>query len=31
LKVHLKQYFPTVNSKYELLNIPPLRTYEAIK
>ena len=31
LKVHLQQYFPTVNSKYELLNIPPLRTYEAIK
>ena len=31
LKVHLKQYFPIVNSKYELANIPPLRTYEAIK
>ncbi|MGO8944837.1 MAG: class I SAM-dependent methyltransferase [Syntrophobacteraceae bacterium] len=31
LKVHLQQYFPTVNSKYELANIPPLRTYEAIK
>jgi phospholipid N-methyltransferase len=31
LKVHLKKYFPQVNSKYELANIPPLRTYEAIK
>jgi phospholipid N-methyltransferase len=31
LKVHLKKYFPRVNSKYELANIPPLRTYEAIK
>ncbi len=31
LKVHLKKYFPTVNSKYEIANIPPLRTYEAIK
>ena len=31
LKVHLQQYFPVVNSKYELGNIPPLRTYEAIK
>jgi len=31
LKVHLQQYFPVVNSKYELANIPPLRTYEAIK
>jgi phospholipid N-methyltransferase len=31
LKVHLQQYFPIVNSKYELANIPPLRTYEAIK
>ncbi len=31
LKVHLQQYFPTVNSKYEIANIPPLRTYEAIK
>jgi phospholipid N-methyltransferase len=31
LKVHLQKYFPVVNSKYELVNIPPLRTYEAIK
>ncbi len=31
LKVHLKKHFPIVNSKYELANIPPLRTYEAIK
>jgi phospholipid N-methyltransferase len=31
LKVHLQKYFPIVNSKYELVNIPPLRTYEAIK
>ncbi|MGC8490361.1 MAG: class I SAM-dependent methyltransferase [Syntrophobacteraceae bacterium] len=31
LKVHLKKYFPIVHSKYELANIPPLRTYEAIK
>lgn len=31
LKVHLQQYFPTVHSKYELANIPPLRIYEAIK
>ncbi len=31
LKNHLKQYFPIVRSKYELANIPPMRTYEAIK
>lgn len=31
LKVHLQQYFPKVNSRYELMNIPPLRIYEAIK
>ena len=31
LKVHLEKYFPTVNSKYEIMNIPPLRIYEAIK
>ena len=31
LKVHLQKYFPIVNSKYELANIPPLRTFEAIK
>ncbi len=31
LKVHLKRYFPQVHSKYELVNIPPLRIYEAIK
>lgn len=31
LKVHLEQYFPMVYSKYELVNIPPLRIYEAVK
>ncbi|MEN6440065.1 MAG: methyltransferase domain-containing protein [Syntrophobacter sp.] len=31
LKNHLQKYFPQVNSKYELANIPPLRTFEAIK
>ncbi|MHC1725483.1 MAG: class I SAM-dependent methyltransferase [Syntrophobacteraceae bacterium] len=31
LKVHLEQHFPVVHSKYELVNIPPLRTYEAVK
>ena len=31
LKVHLQKYFPHVNSKYELVNIPPLRIYEATK
>lgn len=31
LKNRLWQYFPKVQSKYELLNIPPLRIYEAVK
>ncbi|MFZ2448583.1 MAG: methyltransferase domain-containing protein [Syntrophobacteraceae bacterium] len=31
LKVHLQRYFPEVSAKYELVNIPPLRIYEAIK
>lgn len=31
LKVHLDQYFPLVRTKFEFLNIPPLRVYEAIK
>ncbi len=31
LNVHLQRYFPTVHSNYEMVNIPPLRTYEAIK
>ncbi|MCE5334590.1 MAG: methyltransferase domain-containing protein [Desulfobacteraceae bacterium] len=31
LKVHLQKYFPIVHSKYELVNIPPLRIFEAIK
>ena len=31
LKVHLQKYFPKVESKYVIANIPPLRIYEAIK
>ena len=31
LKVHLDRYFPVVRTKFEMLNIPPLRVYEAIK
>jgi phospholipid N-methyltransferase len=31
LKVHLERFFPMVTSKYEILNIPPLRIYEATK
>lgn len=31
LFVHLKQYFRTVKSEFELLNIPPMRIYEAVK
>ncbi len=31
LKIHLDRYFPVVRSRYELMNIPPMRTYEAIK
>ena len=31
LKVHLQKYFPKVDSKYMIANIPPLRIYEAIK
>lgn len=31
LKVHLERFFPVVNTRYELRNIPPLRIYEAVK
>lgn len=31
LKVHLEKYFPTVKTKYEVRNIPPMRLYEATK
>ncbi|MGV8073322.1 MAG: class I SAM-dependent methyltransferase [Syntrophobacteraceae bacterium] len=31
LKIHLERFFPVVNTRYELRNIPPLRIYEAIK
>ncbi len=31
LKDHLERYFPKVQAKYELVNIPPLRIYEAVK
>lgn len=31
LKVHLEKYFPKVTSRYEFMNIPPLRIYEAVK
>jgi phospholipid N-methyltransferase len=31
LKVHLEHFFPTVNSRYEIRNLPPLRIYEAVK
>lgn len=31
LKDHLTQHFLNVNDEYEILNIPPLRVYEAIK
>ncbi|MFP5212367.1 MAG: class I SAM-dependent methyltransferase, partial [Acidobacteriota bacterium] len=31
LKVHLERFFPKVESRYEIMNIPPMRTYEATK
>lgn len=31
LKVYLDRFFPTVRTKFELMNIPPLRIYEAVK
>jgi phospholipid N-methyltransferase len=31
LKVHLEKFFPRVTSRYEFMNIPPLRIYEAVK
>lgn len=31
LFVHLEQYFRCVTSEFELLNIPPMRIYEAVK
>lgn len=31
LKVHLERVFPVVNSRYQFMNIPPMRIYEAIK
>jgi len=31
LKVHLERFFPSVHTKFEVRNIPPLRIYEAIK
>lgn len=31
LKVHLDRYFHMVLTRFELLNIPPMRIYEAIK
>ncbi len=31
LKVHLEKYFPSVVTKYEVRNIPPMRLYEAVK
>jgi phospholipid N-methyltransferase len=31
LKVHLQKYFPEVDSRYMIANIPPLRIYEAKK
>lgn len=31
LKVHLEKYFSQVHSRYEVMNIPPLRIYEATK
>lgn len=31
LKKHLERYFSSVQSKFEIRNIPPLRIYEAIK
>ena len=31
LKVHLDRFFPSVECRFELLNIPPMRLYEAAK
>jgi len=31
LKIHLDHFFPIVNTKFEIMNIPPMRIYEAIK
>lgn len=31
LKVHLDRFFPAVRCKFEIMNIPPMRIYEAIK
>ncbi len=31
LKVHLQKYFPEVDARYMIANIPPLRIYEATK
>ncbi len=31
LKVHLKKYFPIVETRFEVRNIPPMRLYEAVK
>jgi phospholipid N-methyltransferase len=31
LKVYLDRVFSTVETKYEIMNIPPLRLYEAVK
>lgn len=31
LKVHLERFFSEVHSRYEIMNIPPLRIYEATK
>lgn len=31
LKVHLDRHFASVNTKFEIMNIPPMRIYEAIK
>ena len=30
-KIYLEKFFPVVNTKFEFMNIPPLRIYEAIK
>lgn len=31
LKVHLDRLFPSVSCKFELMNVPPMRIYEATK
>ncbi len=30
-KFYLERFFPVVNTKFEFMNIPPLRIYEAVK